>query len=88
MFRILSLFALLFITLAVSAQTFTYQPAKPKAGDKVEFTYNPKGSVLPGKTRPNFTLYHFNFIDNKNGIIESLPITQKNKTYTGSFCGA
>jgi len=85
MFRILSLFALLFITLAVSAQTFTYQPTKPKAGDKVEFTYNPKGSVLPGKTSPNFTLYHFNFIDNKNGIIESLPTTQINKTYTGSF---
>ena len=85
MFRIHSLFALLFITLAVSAQTFTYQPQKPKAGDKVEFTYNPKGSILPGKTEPNLAIYHFNFLDNKNGVIEIKPIIGKNGLYTGSF---
>jgi thiol-disulfide isomerase/thioredoxin len=69
----------------IIAQTFSFQPQKPKAGDKVEFTYNPKGSVLPGKTSPTFSLYHFNFIDKKNGIIESLPTTQKSQTFTGSF---
>lgn len=73
------------INLGLNAQNFTYQPTKPKAGDKVVFTYNPKGSVLPGKTSPIFSVYHFNFIDKKNGIIEFLPATQKNQTYTGSF---
>ncbi len=73
------------INLGLNAQNFTYQPTKPKAGDKVVFTYNPKGSVLPGKTSPTFSVYHFNFIDKKNGIIEFLPATQKNQTYTGSF---
>lgn len=82
---ILSFIVLLFCNMGMIAQTFTYQPAKPKAGDKVVFTYNPKGSILPGKNQPQFSIYHFNFIENKNGEIKLKPTQQKNKTYTGSF---
>lgn len=78
-------FVILLFSTAIRAQTFTFQPQKPKAGDKVVFTYNAKGSVLPGKTSPTFALYHFNFIDKKNGVIEFSPATQKNQVYTGSF---
>lgn len=85
MLRVFSLFAVLLFIQAVSAQRFTYQPLKPKAGDKVAFTYNAKGSVLPGKTNPTFSLYHFNFIDKKNGILEFAPTSQKNQVFTGSF---
>ena len=77
--------ASLLISTGIFAQSFSYQPAKPKAGDKVVFTYNAKGSVLPGKVAPKFGVYHFNFIDNKNGVIEFTPSVQKNQTYTGSF---
>lgn len=73
------------ISVGLIAQNFTYTPSKPKAGEKVVFTYNPKGSVLPGKTSPQFALYHFNFLDNKNGVIELTTTLQKNKTYTGHF---
>ncbi len=78
-------FASILISTGILAQSFTYLPAKPKAGDKVVFTYNPKGSVLPGKVAPKFGVYHFNFIDNKNGVIEFSAASQKNQTYTGSF---
>lgn len=83
--KALFLFTSLILSVGLMAQTFTYQPSKPKAGDKVVFTYNPKGSVLPGKVTPKFALYHFNFIDNKNGVIEFSPSVQKNQTYTGTF---
>jgi thiol-disulfide isomerase/thioredoxin/uncharacterized protein with HEPN domain len=83
--KALFLFTSLILSVGLMAQTFTYQPSKPKAGDKVVFTYNPKGSVLPGKTTPKFGIYHFNFIDNKNGVIEFAPSVQKNQTYTGTF---
>lgn len=81
----LFLFTGLLLSASLIAQSFSYQPTKPKAGDKVVFTYNPKGSVLPGKVTPKFALYHFNFIDNKNGVIEFSPSVQKNQTYTGTF---
>ena len=81
----LFLFTGLLLSASLIAQSFSYQPTKPKAGDKVVFTYNPKGSVLPGKVAPKFALYHFNFIDNKNGVIEFSPSVQKNQTYTGTF---
>lgn len=81
----LFLFIGLLFSASLIAQSFSYQPTKPKAGDKVVFSYNPKGSVLPGKVTPNFALYHFNFIDNKNGVIEFSPSVQKNQTYTGTF---
>ena len=80
-------FVLLFSNVEMIAQTFTYQPAKPKAGDKVVFTYNAKGSVLPGKVAPKFGVYHFNFIDNKNGVIEFSFRSKKPNLY-GVFRGA
>ncbi len=83
--RILSVLAFLLGTQLLFAQQFTYQPLKPKPGDKVVFTYNAKGSVLPGKTEPELAIYHFNFLDNKNGVIEIKPIIGKNGLYTGSF---
>lgn len=85
MFRILSLFALLFFIQTVPAQRFAYHPLKPKAGDKVVFTYNAKGSDLPGKSEPKLAIYHFNFLDNKNGVLEIKPIIGKNGLFTGSF---
>lgn len=85
MFRILRLFALLFFIQSVSAQRFTYQPLKPKAGEKVVFTYDAKGSKLPGKSELKLAIYHFNFLDNKNGVLEIKPIIGKNGLYTGSF---
>jgi thiol-disulfide isomerase/thioredoxin len=77
--------ASILLSTGLLAQSFSYQPAKPKAGDKVVFTYNSKGSVLPGKVAPKFGIYHFNFVDKKNGVIEFSASTQKNQTYTGSF---
>lgn len=85
MFRLFSLFALLLLSLAASAQKFTYQPQNPKPGQSVRFTYNPKGTDLPGKSEPKLAIYHFNFLDNKNGVIEIKPIIGKNGLYTGSF---
>lgn len=85
MFRLFSLFALLLFTQAVSAQKFTYQPQNPKPGQSVRFTYNPKGTDLPGKSEPKLAIYHFNFLDNKNGVIEIKPIIGKNGLLTGSF---
>jgi thiol-disulfide isomerase/thioredoxin len=72
------------ISVGLIAQNFTYTPSKPKTGDKVVFTYNPKGSVLPGKTSPQFALYHFNVLDNKNGTID-ITTKQQSGNYTGSF---
>lgn len=85
MFKILSLITVLFYTQTVLAQNFIYQPQKPKAGDKVVFTYNAKGLALPGKTEPKLAIFHFNFLENKNGVIEIKPIIGKNGLYTGSF---
>lgn len=85
MFRVFRLFALLLFTQAVNAQNFTYQPKYPKPGQIVRFTYNAKGTDLPGKTEPKLAIFHFNFLDNKNGVIELKPIVGKNGMYTGSF---
>lgn len=83
--KTLFLTASLLTSAGLIAQKFSYQPTQPKAGDKVIFTYNPKGSVLPGKNNPKFALYHFNYLTNKNGVIEFTATVQKNMNYTGSF---
>jgi thiol-disulfide isomerase/thioredoxin len=72
------------ITFSAFSQTFTYTPQHPKAGDKVSFTYNPKGAAFTGKGSISFAVYHFNVLDNKNGTID-VTTSQKAGNYTGSF---
>ncbi len=80
---ILVVLALLF-WIESNSQRFSFTPAQPKAGDKVSFTYNKAGSTLPGREPLSFSLYHFNSITKKQGVIGLTP-SQKGNLYSGSF---
>ena len=80
----LLLVGLFFIFSSGNAQTFVFNPVKPKAGDKVSFSYDPKGSVLPQKEAIDFAILYFNTLKEKSGVIE-LAVTKKDNIYRGSF---
>ena len=67
--------ALLLASATVLAQDhLIFQPQQPKRGDKITFTYDPKGTILEGEKNIGLIAYSF---DKKGPHAHELTLTQE-----------
>lgn len=61
---------------------FKVEPQYPKAGDKLQISFNPAGTELEGASAIEANIY---ILDDKTVRVEELPMTKSGNLFTGSY---
>src|SRR6185436_4195002 len=67
---------------AYGQQNFTYQPAKPKAGDVITITYKPSGNLANTMKKVEGVVY---VSTGKKRMAEDLALTKSGRNYTATI---
>jgi thiol-disulfide isomerase/thioredoxin len=75
-----------FLTSVALAQSpLSFQPAKPKPGEKITITYDPAGTPLAGKADPQAIAY---LMDGTIPVAKEIKLTKSGQVYTGEITTA
>lgn len=71
------------LTVVAQAQSsLTFQPAKPKAGEKISITYDPAGTPLAGINDPQATAY---LLEGTVPVAKEIKLTKTGQVYKGEL---